>query len=333
MKTFLLGFLVCILIVFIFEYVSVIRREKKELRERPYANKIFDTTGEGLEELNQYRYQFDRENQKELEWVLYHAKSLLEEREGFGYPQNHPIFAYIRTLIMKVQLDNDLNILRQNGDRIHYEVNKDKSKSLHYITPYFKFLEVEVRDYYIFNNTSFELDKAIEIELGKTPVLSKVWRADRLVRCLATIGSDVVRKNDLRISDEFREDIPELITEAFKQDDINHMGAYQYPLGFVYIKNGNHSVNAGIMKGEGTLKFKDVDDLSGMYEHYKFDGNYLRKNKGLEGSENWHNVDKIPFELGAVFEIGRILLDYPELFPEEVKEGLAKQKVQEKGGY
>lgn len=328
MKAFLIGFMLCTVIVLIIEYVRVVKRQQKELKERPYANKIFSNTGEGLEELNQYRYKFDRENQKELDWVLYHAKCLLDESKVFDYPQNHPIFSYIRTLIMKVQTENDLNVIRQNSDRIYYDIDSENRSELNYSDIYFRFLDDNIRDYYLWNQTSFELDNTIEIELGRMPILSKVWRADRLVDSLSFIGSDVVRKNNYLV------DLPsgyEMERMNFKQDN-NHIGAYQYPLGFVYIYNGNHSVNAGIMKGEGKLKIKDVHDLSGMFERYKFDGNYLKEKKGLKGSEIWDNVDKIPFELGAVFEIGRILLEYPELFPDEVKEGLAKQKDREKDG-
>lgn len=148
------------------------------------------------------------------------------------------------------------------------------------------------------------------IRLETVPVISGVWRSDRLINALKIIGKDVKEKNNflLEISEPYVDK-----TYDFEEDTLNHFATYLFPLGMVWVQNGNHSINAGILKSEGEINVKEVYDMRFMYDHYSFDGTYLTNSKYDEKIE-------IQFEFGALFEIGRILLDYPELFPKEIKE-------------
>lgn len=314
---YIIGFLVACILIFIIFSVNVIRKQKKIVREHGYANTYFSSAnGQELYKLNQFRYQFDDERQRDLDNILDHARYLLEENNHFDYPKNHPIFSLIRTFTMQFQTNNDLNVLKQKGDRIAYRVKPNKNDTFHYISAQFEFFEQVMRDYRFQNDKNIKVDSPIRVTLAKTPIISGVWRDDRLLGSLANIGSDVQEKNNYLV------DLPEgyeLKTMDFKQDDINHLGAYLYPLGYVYIYNGNHSINAGIMKSEGEIKIDEIYDLRGMYEKFEFNGTYLLKSNSTE-------YYRIPFELGALFEIGRILQDYPNLFPQEVIDGIEQAK-------
>jgi len=99
---------------------------------------------------------------------------------------------------------------------------------------------------------------------------------------------------------------------VFKFDKINHMAQYFYPLGITYVYNGNHSIFSGMNKGEGNIKVNTLFDVSYLYKYFYFDGTYLNNRKTQE-------KHKIYFEIGVLFEIGRLLLEHPEVFEDEIQ--------------
>lgn len=312
--TYFIGFISACAIFIIVSLVYVIRKQNKQVRQRGVSNKYFSPCGEDLYELNQFRYQFDDERKRDLDNIIEHANYLLEEQKHFDYPKNHPIFAYIRTLTMKFQTENDLNVLKQKGDRIRYKISPNNSDSLNYTSAHFEFLEEIMTPYRLNSNNTIKLKTPLTIELSKAPIISRVWRDDRLLDALLNIGSDVQEKNNYLV------DLPleyELKTMDFKQDNMNHLCAYIYPLGFVYAYNGNHSINAGIIKAEGKLNIDEIYDVSEMYNRFEFNGTYL-----FDNDKDEHH--RIPFELGALFELGRILKGYIHLFPKEVQESITE---------
>lgn len=135
-----------------------------------------------------------------------------------------------------------------------------------------------------FNNfESFELGKSnININLSKDAVLVFAWNQDRFVKNLITIGENVGNK--------------------FEYQENNHMATYIYPLGLTIVDNGNHSTLSGILKGEGVIQVTQTYDLEPTYDYMYFDGIYFRKK---ENDEIIHKVNR--FELGALYEIGRLL--------------------------
>lgn len=78
-------------------------------------------------------------------------------------------------------------------------------------------------------------------------------------------------------------------------------------MGIYYIYNGNHSTNAGIVNSDGTIQVEEYLDISYLYDEYKFDGEYL------SNINNSHERIPLLFELGVLFEIGRLLLERKEL--------------------
>lgn len=297
--------------------VVVIKKQNKEVLEKQPANRTFSETPKGLRELNQYRYQYNAERSKELKQLLRHVEDILKDETHLEYPKNHPVFSIIRTLTMNIQTQNDLNILKQNNDMIIYDTTPNSSKSFHYTSSFFYFLEEITRKRNMINQKQFivNMERPMLIRLETVPVISVVWRSDRLINALKIIGKDVKEKNNflLEISEPYV-----YKTYNFEEDTLNHFATYLFPLGMVWVHNGNHSINADILKSEGEINVKEVYDMRFMYDHYLFDGTYLTDSKYDEKIE-------IQFEFGALFEIGRILLDYPELFPKEIKEEVLKR--------
>lgn len=314
---FLIGFLTASFIALAINLVVVIKKQNKEVLEKQSANRTFSETPKGLRELNQYRYQYNAERSKELKLLLRHVEDILKDETDLEYPKNHPVFSIIRTLTMNIQTQNDLNILKQNNDNIIYDATPNSSKSFHYTSSFFYFLEEITRKRNMINQKQFivNMERPLLIRLETVPVISVVWRSDRLINALKIIGKDVKEKNNflLEISEPYV-----YKTYDFEEDTLNHFATYLFPLGMVWVHNGNHSINAGILKSEGEINVKEVYDMRFMYDHYSFDGTYLTDSKYDEKIE-------IQFEFGALFEIGRILLDYPELFPKEIKEEVIKR--------
>ncbi len=131
-----------------------------------------------------------------------------------------------------------------------------------------------------------KIDKSFNVYLGKDAVLSCIWDKRRIVDNINDIGTD---KN------------------TWKKDDLNHFYKLYLPIGITLVYNGNHSVNCGIIKSFCSLDFSperaNIVDISSIYDDFFFDGYHLRsRNPYIE-----ENKLKIPFELGCILELGRLL--------------------------
>ena len=82
------------------------------------------------------------------------------------------------------------------------------------------------------------------------------------------------------------------------------MATYIYPIGLTIVYNGNHSTLSGILKGEGTIQANQTYDLVPTYAYMYFDGIYFRNKMN---DEKLYKVAR--FEIGALYEIGRILAE------------------------
>ena len=134
-------------------------------------------------------------------------------------------------------------------------------------------------------------DQEIVIELGRHPVLSDMWNERKQLEALGMFSKKGV---------------------VWKEDNINHIYRLFLPMGLTVVVNGFHSINAGIVKNIGSLCFSPnsinnkIYDISSLYDKVYFDGtNYrnIENNKIVQGYEK----DKSIFELGCIFEIGRII--------------------------
>lgn len=134
------------------------------------------------------------------------------------------------------------------------------------------------------HDNSKECLEDIYIDLYKDAVLVCAWDQERFVNALLNIGEGV--------------------GNSFKYDEINHMTIYIYPIGLTIVYNGNHSILTGILKGEGIIKINQTYDFASTYNYMYFDGIYFRNKKD---NKILYEVER--FELGALYEIGRILAE------------------------
>lgn len=137
-------------------------------------------------------------------------------------------------------------------------------------------------DLHFFNNCT-SLEKKIAISLKDNLVIPVAWDTGRFKNNLISIGTDC--------------GLP------FEFQSINHMSTLFMPVGVTIVYNGNHSILSGILKREGIIYPNQVVNLSSEYEKIKFDGIYYRDIKSNQIIQPVNN-----FELGAIFEIGRLLV-------------------------
>lgn len=210
-------------------------------------------------------------NQQRLEYVLKIAGRLLERNKETDV-RKHPIYGLIK-ILMGYQL---------------YDLTKDLCEGEDVAT-----VDCIYRDLGIWLD-GFGTDKYVEsiednigelqTNLATDVVILQAWNDARLTNALSNIGTNV--------------------ENPFVYDEKNHFASYIYPLGITIIDNGNHSILSGVLKGEGLIYPNQIYDITEQYELAYFDGTSYR-----EKDTNKIIQEVGRFELGAVFEIGRLLVE------------------------
>lgn len=128
-----------------------------------------------------------------------------------------------------------------------------------------------------------ELDGAdYPLSLASDMVLPWPWSLSRYIDNVSRIGSHKGR--------------------PWKQDKMNHYVDLWLPWRICFVRNGNHSITAGILAGEGMLIPEHVYDMSWLFDMVRADGNHWFVNgKKAEAVKSGRSA--------AVFEIGRLLVD------------------------
>lgn len=228
--------------------------------------------------------------------VLNSAERLLEGYYSqMTYTAQHPIFSYIKIFTDAIQNQQAVEVLKNGRDNLQLDDNI-----------YFNTVEAL---YHPINNILFrdiwehakryEL-KDLVVSNGRDPILASIWTSDRIVDNITNIGKGMSNKHYYE-QGMYKDN-------SFEYIPTNHMTSYIYPLGITQVKNGHHSIFAGMNKGEGEFIAEEIYDVSYLYDIYHFDGTYLV-------NEETGDKEAIIFEIGAIFEIGRLLLLYPDVFP------------------
>ncbi|WP_345719014.1 DUF6710 family protein [Thauera aromatica] len=123
------------------------------------------------------------------------------------------------------------------------------------------------------------------LRLGRDPILAVPWSDSSLTNAIANIGYSR-RKGEWRA-------------------DFNHKVELLLPFGLALVHGGNHSLAAGITNAEGTVVAETVIALAPLYAHVRYDGVSMIRTH--DGFNLWTPVDE---ELGILFEIGRLMLEY-----------------------
>jgi hypothetical protein len=116
------------------------------------------------------------------------------------------------------------------------------------------------------------------LDLSKDLILPWPWNLQRY-HTLAYIGSEVGR--------------------PWEEDRLNHSVAYYHPLDIGIVNGGDHSIAAGIIKGEGKLNARDIYDLTSLYDLFSWDGDcFVHQNVRYPIQD---------FDMAAIVELGRLL--------------------------
>ncbi|MBJ7223490.1 MULTISPECIES: DUF6710 family protein [unclassified Brenneria] len=137
----------------------------------------------------------------------------------------------------------------------------------------------------VFDLAPQKADRGYRLRLGVDPVLATPWHRTRLVRALATIGHGK--------------------RQGAWHEDPNHVVTLLQPLGIGLVGGGNHSMTAGIANGEGYVTSTDVQDLTPLYAHVRYDG--LAFVRTCDGRALSRPEDEEP---GILFEIGRLMVEH-----------------------
>lgn len=122
-----------------------------------------------------------------------------------------------------------------------------------------------------------------EISLRTDILLPTAWHPSSIVNMLGVIGD-------------------ELPCGPFKQDP-NHLVTWITPLNIGFVGGGNHSIAQGIIRGEGSIKVRELINFEPIIEKVRYDGHQwisLINNQPL-GAPLYK-------ELGWAWELGRILM-------------------------
>jgi hypothetical protein len=122
----------------------------------------------------------------------------------------------------------------------------------------------------------------LTVRLASDPVLPTAWERGRFVSAITNIGGG--RPHG-----------------AWTQDP-NHQVSVWLPWNIAFVGGGNHSITAGILRGEGIITATEVIDASPIFDLVECDGRTFRlkdTGKVIATTEDHRRA--------AVFEIGRLI--------------------------
>ncbi|HCD5576408.1 TPA: hypothetical protein NBZ25_002746, partial [Enterococcus faecalis] len=94
---------------------------------------------------------------------------------------------------------------------------------------------------------------------------------------------------------------------------------------------GNHSQYSAKLRGEGVSYVEEIVNIEKLYKYVTFDGNQFTYNFPNYDIEIYpYSVEpknEEEFYAGVLFEIGRILLEKPEIFPKDILEIFENQNI------
>lgn len=264
-------------------------------------SKRIDTNNKGLMYFFKKNGTKDDIKKEQLNNILNGAKDLLKENKSVKYRSLHPVFSYIKIFTDLIQNKSASNILKYGRDNILY-----KNEYFNIVDAYLEPL-LTLQNKVLYDKDSYEnnvyMPKELLISNARSPIITTIWNSERIIDNIKSIGDGIII--DTYITRE----------NSFIEDSTNHRAIYLYPMGVTYVYNGNHSIFSGMNKGEGHFHVEKIIDMSELYSKYHFDGKYLINKETNEREE-------IFFEIGVLIEIGRLLINHPEVFPVEVRKHL-----------
>ena len=153
--------------------------------------------------------------------------------------------------------------------------------------------------------------KIMKISLSKIPLIVQPWNSDRVSYNISNVATN---KNPFDLK---------------KNGTI--MNTYYYPIGLAICHGGNHSQYSAKLRGEGVSYVEEIVNIEKLYKYVTFDGNQFTYNFPNYDIEIYpYSVEpknEEEFYAGVLFEIGRILLEKPEIFPKDILEIFENQNI------
>ena len=208
---------------------------------------------------------------RQLDNILFIAQDIINKSKTSG-DLLHPIFRYINEIGSSVRQRLLMQLLTgqkvANSDELFIDLGRDIK---------------DENNEYIYDSITIEDNEKMSISLKDNLVIPVAWNMGRFVDNITEIGTDC--------------------GNPFEFQESNHWSTLFLPIGITVVHNGNHSILSGIIKQEGIIYPTEKVDLAPLYEKIIFDGMYYRD------IENGQAIQEIKnFELGAIYEIGRLLI-------------------------
>lgn len=212
------------------------------------------------------------ESKRKLMSILDIAQFILDKSEISGDYIVHPIYRYVNAIgssvLQKLLLQLFTGTEVDSVDTLFFDLCR--------------YIKSENKTYAC-DCITIEENEKIKISLKDNLVIPVAWNINRFETAITAIGTDC--------------------GNPFEFQRLNHMSILFLPIGVTIVHNGNHSILSGIIKREGVIHPTEIVNLAPLYEKIKFDGTYYRdieSNQVIQGVRN--------FELGAIYEIGRLLI-------------------------
>lgn len=218
----------------------------------------------------------DNIKKKKLKEILSIAEEIIIKTKNNSCKE-HPINALIKALTDKAQQDFLFDLYSRKN-------NNEYGGRLFLSIP-----EVKVNGKSIDKICSKHKGK---IDIARGNIISGPWSKDRFINSIINIGEGCS-------------------WGEWKEDLNNHSVIYYKPLNLYLVKNGNHSITSGILKHEGEITNNiSCCNLTPYYDYIFFDGVNYKQIEGCTETIKIYRNEEIIFEIGAIFEIGRLILKY-----------------------
>lgn len=214
-----------------------------------------------------------KENLKE---ILSVAEEIIIKSKNKTYKE-HPINALIKALTDKAQQDFLFDLYSRKENTVCGE-------GLFYSIPLVKVNRRNLGD--IDSNYNEKID------IARDNIISGPWNKKRFINSIINIGEGCS-------------------WGEWKEHSNNHFIEYYKPLNLYLVSNGNHSIACGILKREGEITNNiSCYDLTKYYDYIFFDGVNYKEIEGCSETIEIYQSREIIFEIGVIFEIGRLILKY-----------------------
>ena len=154
--------------------------------------------------------------------------------------------------------------------------------------------------------TGCESNQILSYNNTNLPILLRPWNKSRILNNLISINQNNVLSN--------------------KKGLHNIYNNYLFPLDLILCGGGNHSQLSALLENEGESFISMIFDIRPLYEKVRFDGNdfiSLERNKPIDVILSKTDIAlETKYLIGIYFEIGRLLMNHTEYFPNFILENI-----------